>query len=94
LESWSVADSSPIVVRVSTGLKAVGDCVNGSGDVPHEELAPIFELEDADGELVVVAGCESKLVREPLLLGMSGLNILAPMLARSSFIWESRPIWL
>ena len=67
-------------------MKEVGDWVNGSGDVPHEELAPIFEFDDADGELVVVTGCESKLVREPLLLGMSGLNMLAPTLARSSFI--------
>jgi hypothetical protein len=45
-------DSSPIVVNESIGLKPMGDCVSGSGDVPHEEVAPMLEFEDADGELV------------------------------------------
>jgi hypothetical protein len=48
--------SSPIVARVSTGLKPKGDWVYGSGEVPHEELGPpMFEFEEAEGELVVAA---------------------------------------
>lgn len=45
-------DSSPMVVKVSSGLKPMGDCVSGSGEVPHDELAPILEFDDAEGELV------------------------------------------
>lgn len=32
----------------------MGDWVNGSGDVPHDELAPTLEWDEADGELVVL----------------------------------------
>lgn len=42
--------SSPIVVsEKSTGLP--GDCEVGSGEVPQEELGPLFEFEDTEGEL-------------------------------------------
>jgi hypothetical protein len=46
--------SSPMVLNIlSVGLKADGDCVEGSGDVPHDELSPAFDptFEEADGEL-------------------------------------------
>lgn len=51
---------------MSTGLKPMGDCVNGSGDVPHDEFGPpMLEFDEADGELVVVGpfklNCESRL---------------------------------
>ena len=51
----SAGCSSPMVVNVSMGLKPRGDCVNGSGDVPQEELGPILEFEDAEGEQELVA---------------------------------------
>lgn len=97
-----LADSSPIVAIVSRGLNPVGDwvnplghCTNGSGEVPHDELAPpALELEEADGELCDVPGCESKLLRESFELlpfGTTGLKILAAIFATSSFICESRP---
>ena len=48
--------SSPMVASVSRGLKPMGDCVKGSGEVPHDELAPpMLELDDAEGELVDAA---------------------------------------
>jgi len=66
-----VGCSSPIVVRVSNGLKPGGDCVQGSGDVPHDELGPPLEFEDTDGEAVLpplrLNDAESRLVREPLV---------------------------
>jgi len=43
------------------GLNPMGDCVRGSGDVPHEELAPMLEFDDADGELVERAPVRPKL---------------------------------
>jgi hypothetical protein len=44
--------SSPIVDRVaSKGLAGAGDCMEGSGEVPQDELGPRFELDDAEGEL-------------------------------------------
>jgi hypothetical protein len=65
-----VGCSSPIVDIVSTGLKPSGDWLNGSGEVPHDELAPPgFECDDPEGDPVVVLPrlwCpESMLVREP-----------------------------
>jgi hypothetical protein len=47
--------SSPIVVSVeSIGLLYIGDCIDGSGEVPQDELGPWFEFDDAEGELYVV----------------------------------------
>lgn len=64
--------SSPIVVKVSRGLKPSGDWVNGSGDVPQDELGPITELDEDEGEPVFAPlrlNCaESRLDLEPLLL--------------------------
>jgi hypothetical protein len=47
-----VVRSSPIVDRVmSAGFPGAGDCMDGSGEVPQDELAPRFEFDEADGEL-------------------------------------------
>lgn len=78
---------------VSTGLKPMGDCVKGSGDVPQDELGPMLELEldDADGELVLVAPL---LYWPTLTLERDALETVAPVrgglktpenLERSSF---------
>ena len=87
------------MVRVSIGLKPIGDWVIGSGDVPQDELAPILEFDEADGELVEVTAptlkCESMLMFELLrtsILFCGELKRPADMLAKSSLVWESRPI--
>lgn len=83
------ACSSPMVVNVSSGLELIGDCVNGSGEVPHDEFGPpVLEDEDADGELVAAAtlkDTESTLAREPVRVDppRDGENRLA-YLAKSS----------
>jgi hypothetical protein len=82
-----------MVVNVSRGLKLIGDWVNGSGDVPQDELGPALELEDAEGELVAAAtlkGTESTLAREPVRveLDMDGAKMPA-YLAKSSLYWVS-----
>ena len=44
--------SSPIVVNVLSIALLYGDCMLvGSGEVPQDELAPLLECEEADGEL-------------------------------------------
>lgn len=41
-----------MVVSVSRGLEALGDRLQGSGEVPHDELGAVLVLEEAEGELV------------------------------------------
>jgi hypothetical protein len=77
-----------MVVMVSIGLKPRGDCVKGSGEVPHDELGPAFELEEADGELVAPPSeycAESRLALDalPAELVMDGVK-MPENLARSS----------
>ena len=91
-KGWVLVDmvgcSSPMVVSVSTGLKPMGDCVTGSGDVPQDELGPALDCEEADGELVApprLKLAESRLAREALVMEllMDGVKPLLN-LARSS----------
>lgn len=65
----------------------------GSGDVPHEELAPAFELDEADGEELVLLR-ESVLPRpaDATLLFVSGGLKIPENLAKSSFVCASRPL--
>lgn len=86
-----------MVVRAS-GLKPTGDwLLVGSGDVPHDELGPPFELEEHDGDDSVVAAalfCESVLARaaEATLLLVSGGLKIPENLARSFLVCASRPL--
>jgi hypothetical protein len=85
-----------MVVRVSTGLKPIGDWVNGSGEVPQEELGPPWEFDEAEGDDVVVAApllLDSALPRpaEATLLLVKGGLKMPEKLARSSLAWLSRP---
>jgi len=65
--------SSPMVVSVASVALYTGDCMVGSGDVPHEELAPWLELDEADGELydvlcpVLICPLESVLDLDPFV---------------------------
>jgi hypothetical protein len=78
--------SSPIVVRVtSEALPYTGDCIEGSGEVPQDELGPWFEFDEADGELydvlwpVLICLLESVLDLDPfvpLLAKYSKLGLL------------------
>lgn len=65
----------------------------GSGDVPHDELVHPFELEEADGEELVLLR-ESVLPRpvNATLLFVSGGLKMPENLARSSFVCASRPL--
>src|SRR5688572_5707589 len=83
-----VGCSSPMVVSVSTGLKPIGDCVTGSGEVPQEELGPALDCDDAEGELVApprLKLAESKLAREALVteLLMDGVKPLLNLASSS-----------
>lgn len=88
-EGWL---SSPIVVKYSF-LNPVGGWLLGSGDVPHEELVPPFELDEADGEELVLLR-ESVLPRpaDATLLFVSGGLKMPENLAKSSFVCASRPL--
>ncbi len=95
MNGWVLVDiagcSSPIVVSVSTGLKPIGDCVTGSGDVPQEELGPALDCEDAEGELVApptLKLAESKLARDAFVIELL-MDGVKPVLnlANSSLNW-------
>ena len=44
-----------MVDRVTSAVfPGAGDCIEGSGEVPQDELGPRFEFDDADGELCEV----------------------------------------
>lgn len=87
-----------MVPRVSTGLKPRGDCVSGSGEVPHDELAPpMFEFDEADGELVdapPTAYCESMLTEPFDRLPVRG-GVYNPAAGFVKFAaWELDAAWL
>jgi hypothetical protein len=78
-----------MVVISSIGFEPEGDCVNGSGEVPQEELAPTFELDEADGELVAPRPycAESRLYLESfvMVLAMDGVKTLENLVADRSW---------
>lgn len=88
-EGWF---SSPIVVNDSV-LNPDDMLLLGSGDVPHDELGPPFELDEADGDEVVLLR-ESVLPRpaDATLLFVSGGLKMPENLAKSSFVCASRPL--
>lgn len=70
-----------------SALNPAGDWLLGSGEVPHDELGPPFEFDDADGEELVLLR-ESVLRRpadETLLFVKGGLK-MPENLAKSSLV--------